>query len=150
MIRRPTVAILAAVVWMVSSPATVVAADFDPHRYAFELFSEDEIAMSRYAGEVDEKEVSALLEKSWAEIDRAADRVKDLPPDEARKKIHEEVRGTDGIADRFESSLREKAGYGGAAKSPLDRMKQAAKHPAAWAVAVAFVALLFFVNRRRT
>ena len=132
-------------------PETPALADhpFDPRRYAFEVFSEDERMLSNYSGVLDESEMAALLSKSWAELDSAADRATGLPPEQARIAIREEIRKTGGVSENFETELREKAEDHSSKPGPAERLKTAARHPLVWAILALFALLLFFLNRPR-
>lgn len=133
-------------------PANPLLADhpYDPKRYAFEIFSEDEIALSKYAAKLDENEIAALLERSWADLDTAAAKTAGLSPEESRKMIQDAVRGENGVSANFEMELQELAGVGPARQGHLkDRLKQAASHPIVWAIGALFVLALFLLNRRR-
>lgn len=122
---------------------------FDPRRYAFELFSEDEAALSRYAGTLPEEAVTAMLEQSWAELDSAAARAAGLPPEQAKEAIRNAVRGENGVSDQFENRLSQESEIAAPAGAAGDRVKKAARHPAFWLILVLFAALLFWINRRR-
>lgn len=122
---------------------------FDARRYAFEIFSEDEITLSRYAETLDEATITAILESSWAELDSAADRAAGQPPESARAMIRDDVRGPGGVASRFEQKLREEAAARAPSEGAAGLLKQAARHPAVWGIAIAFAAALVWINRRR-
>ena len=131
--------------------ASHAAADhpYDPRRYAFELFSEDEIALSKYAGRVDENTVSVILEHSWAELDSAAAKTAHLSPEESKRRIQEAVRGDGGISENFENRLKRESGLDNTSSSLKSRFTDAARHPLIWAVVALFLAVLFWINRKR-
>ncbi len=121
---------------------------FDPRRYAYELFSEDEILLSEHAATLDESVVTDLLDQSWAELDTIAMRTAGKSAEESRRMIQAAVRGEGGVSDRFQRKLEESAGIAGSRGSMADRLKRAARHPAVWALPIAFVAALIWINRR--
>lgn len=130
--------------------APVFAADrsFDPGRYAFELFSEDEITLSEYAGDLPEEEVSALLEASWKKLDEAAGKTRGMDETSARAAIQNAVRGENGVADAFRRDISRKAEAHSGNLSA--RAAEAARHPVVWAVVALFVVTLVVLNRRST
>ena len=123
---------------------------FDPKRYAFELFSEDEIALSKYGAEAGEETVALMLERAWGELDKAAEQAADLPPEKAKAAIGEAVRGPGGVSDRFEKDLRQIASPRDERQSKISRLKHAARHPLIWVLVVFFLAGFYFLNRRKS
>lgn len=122
---------------------------FDPRRYAFELFSEDEAALSKYAGQLDEKVVLTMLEEAWAELDSAAARADGLPPSEAKEKIRAAIRGEGGIAETFDRRLSQAVRTTPGPPTAADRLKKAVRSPVFWIIPVMFGLALIWVNRRR-
>ena len=123
---------------------------FDPKRYAFELFPEDEMALSKYGAETGEETVALMLERAWGELDKAADRAGVLPPEKAKAAIREAVRGPGGVSDRFEKDLQQAASTRAGDQSKMSRLKRAARHPLIWLLAAFFLAGFYFLNRRKS
>lgn len=121
---------------------------FDARRYAFELFSEDEMSLSRFSDDVDDTTIERLLEESWADLDRAADKTKSMSPEAARQALRESVRGKNGISDNFSKKLEEAAAPETKSRRTFRKLKSAAGHPAVWGVSILFVAGLYFLNRK--
>ncbi len=122
---------------------------FDPKRYAYEVFSEDEIALSKYAGKLDEGAVITILEQSWAELDSAAARSAGLPPEEAKSAIRVAVRGEGGISEKFDSRLKQISENANPAPTLKARVKQAVRHPAFLSIVALFALALFWINRKK-
>lgn len=123
---------------------------FDPRRYAYELFSEDEIALSKYAGKMDEAVVISMLEQSWAELDTAAARAADLRPEEAKSAIREAVRGTGGISEKFDQRMKLMSTASARETAPAQvSVKQAIRYPLLASIVILFALALFWINRKK-
>ncbi len=120
---------------------------FDAGRYAHEIFSEDETLLSRYAAEMPEKEVEAMLTKAWAELDRTAEKTQGMESEAAKAAIRQAVRGDGGVADRFRSDVAQKAAEHSAVG--LARWKREARRPLVFLLVAVFVVVLVWINRRR-
>ena len=141
-------ALLTVLSFVFLAPSAFAGHPFDARRYAHEIFAEDEIALSKYAADIDEETVLRLLEKSWADLDRAADRAAGLPPDQARAALQAAVRGEGGISESYDRRLRDEAKTAAQPVTAAARIARAARHPMIWALAGGFLILMVWVNFR--
>lgn len=128
--------LIVAVLWTTAPQKT-----FDPHVYAYELFSEDEAALSRAQNKLNEEEALRHLRAAWVELDRIADAAAGLPEADARRIIRAQVRGDTGVTAAFAHAVSKSAAPTGI------RLLRTKAGPWIW-IAAAALALLILLRLR--